>query len=134
MDLNKKYKILLIDDDELFQLMMPPVLSKVTEIDHYEMFDSGWDALDFLKDHRYDHFPDFIFVDLNMPEMDGFEFIDRYQNTFSATHPKTKIVVISNSVLKKDLDKSMNKKVVCEYENKPLTADKVRKILIENSD
>lgn len=128
-----RYKVFLIDDDELFSLMMPQVLKKVEEIKLYKIFKSGWDALEQLDHVENSNFPDFIFVDLNMPEMDGFEFIDRYQEKFYPSHPNTKIVVISNSVLKKDTKRSYEQMAVCDYKNKPLTSDKIRIILKENA-
>ena len=123
-------KLLLIDDDEITNFAVDAILSRVQSIESYEIKDNGWDALEFLKSLQgRDQFPDVIFVDLNMPEMDGFEFIERYQATFWAQHQGTKVNVLSSSVSEKDRRRSLSYSCVTEYTYKPLTEQKLAGIV-----
>ena len=122
-------KLLLIDDDEITNFAAGVILSRVERIESYEIKDSGWEALEFLRNcQENNRFPDLIFVDLNMPEMDGFEFIERYEAIFWSHHQTTRINVLSSSVSEKDRQKSLSYSCVSEYTYKPLTEQKLTAI------
>ena len=123
-------RLLLIDDDEITNFAVNAILSRVGSIESYEIKDNGWDALEFLRTCQgEDQFPHLIFVDLNMPEMDGFEFIERYEALFWTEHRQTKINVLSSSVSEKDRQRSLGYPCVSEYTYKPLTEQKITEIV-----
>ena len=123
-------RLLLIDDDEITNFAVDAILSRVDSIESYEIKDNGWDALEFLQAcQEKDHFPHLIFVDLNMPEMNGFEFIERYEGLFWTKHPQTRINVLSSSVSEKDRQRSLSYSCVSEYTYKPLTEQKIAEII-----
>lgn len=123
-------KILLIDDDEINNFTVNAVLKRVGSIQSYAIKDNGWDALEYLKAHdNKDTFPDFIFVDINMPEMDGFEFLERYEATFWLQHPDTRISMLSSSVSERDRERALQFSSVYEYVCKPLTESKLVELL-----
>ena len=122
-------KLLLIDDDEITNFAADVILSRVKKIESYVIKDSGWEALEFLKNCQANNrFPDLIFVDLNMPEMDGFEFIERYEAIFWLQHQATRVNVLSSSVSEKDRERSLSYPCVSEYTYKPLTEQKLTAI------
>ena len=122
-------RLLLIDDDEITNFAVDAILSRAESIESYEIKDNGWDALAFLQECQDDQFPNLIFVDLNMPEMDGFEFIERYQNLFWQGHQLTKINVLSSSVSEKDRQRALSYSCVSEYTYKPLTEQTLTSII-----
>ena len=123
-------KLLLIDDDDITNFTVDAILSRAPAIESYEIKNNGWDALEFLGHCQHqDTFPDLIFVDLNMPEMDGFEFIERYEATFWENYRQTKVSVLSSSISEKDRQRSLAYHSVSEYTYKPLTEEKLAKIV-----
>ena len=124
-------QVLLIDDDEINNFTVEAVLGKVDFIKGYEIKESGWEALDYLKRCEEEgQFPDLILVDINMPEMDGHEFVERYEAVFWQKHPTTKISMLSSSISESDRKKSMAYSSVSEYAFKPLTKEKLATIAI----
>ena len=123
-------RLLLIDDDEITNFAVDAILSRVGSVESYEIKSNGWDALEFLQMCQSNGlFPHLIFVDLNMPEMDGFEFIERYQMLFWEQHQRTKLNVLSSSVSDKDRLRSLSYPCVSEYTYKPLTEQKLTEIV-----
>ncbi|MGB3778805.1 MAG: response regulator [Tunicatimonas sp.] len=123
-------KLLLIDDDDITNFTVDAILSRTPTVESYEIKNNGWDALEFLSVcHSQNQFPDLIFVDLNMPEMDGFEFIERYEATFWKHYQQTKVNVLSSSVSEKDRQRSLAYYCVSEYTYKPLTEAKLDNIV-----
>ena len=123
-------KVLLIDDDEINNFTVEAVLETVDFIEEYEFKENGWDALDYLREcEKKGIFPDLIFVDINMPEMDGHEFIERYEALFWGQHPNTKVSMLSSSLSESDRLKSLSYSSVSEYAYKPLTKEKLTIIM-----
>ena len=123
-------RLLLVDDDEINNFTVDAILSRINKIESYEIKDNGWDALEFLRNcNASGGFPDIIFVDINMPEMDGFEFIERYEAMFWAANRNTKINVLSSSVSERDKQKSLSYLSVTDYTHKPLTEQKLSAIM-----
>jgi CheY-like chemotaxis protein len=125
-------KLLLLDDDELSNLLIGSIIEDVKAIKSYNIENNGWNALDFLSecDHNSD-FPDLMLVDLKMPEMDGFDFVERYEEKYWIKYPSTKVMILTSSRLEKDKEKAMNFRSVARFIYKPLTEEKLLEI-IEN--
>ncbi len=101
-----------------------------TTTDDVTYSDNGGDVLEFLyanKDNA-DDLPDMIFLDLNMPIMNGWDFLDRFisiQNTITKPIP---IYVISSSIDPVDISKSRKYLSVKDYIIKPMTKLALQKI------
>jgi CheY-like chemotaxis protein len=120
--------LLIIDDDEIGNMYLSMILSDFNFVDNFRFEQSGWDALDLLGTIE-DDFPEIILVDLNMPEMDGFDFIEKYETKFYCSHPNTRLLVMTNSILEIDKKKSLNYRSVFNFINKPLTEDILHKAI-----
>lgn len=128
----KDCNLLLIDDDELCNLLVNSFIRDMTNISNYRIESSGWDALSYLEECKVKKsFPNLIIVDLNMPEMHGFDFIESFEKKFPERIDKTRIMVMTNSILEKDRNQSMQYKSVSGFINKPLT-DEVLYEIIQN--
>jgi CheY-like chemotaxis protein len=73
--------------------------------------------------------PDLIFLDINMPHMDGWEFLDQFITLPEAVQQKTKIIMLTSSVDINDIAKSKTYKPVTDFLSKPLNKDNLRKLL-----
>lgn len=112
--------ILVVDDDENDQFICEYTIRKFDQtIRILKAFD-GSEALDLL--HR--ETPDAIILDINMPVMNGFEFLDRYAQEFSVHAPV--VAMLTSSHLGKDRERAMGYSFVKSYFEKPLQADHLR--------
>jgi len=69
--------------------------------------------------------PDLILLDLNMPVMDGWEFLEIYQQKYALLFPTTKILILSSTVNPKDKQRADQYLFIIGFENKPLSYNTV---------
>jgi CheY-like chemotaxis protein len=131
--------ILLIDDDETTNFLNERLLLKMNLTDRIRIFKNGKQAFDYLynvSNHNYDsnlqdYFqPELIFLDINMPVMDGFEFLDLYNRLNSEFRKNILLVVLTTSSHTEDTIRA--EKYAAHYVTKPLNAGKITKILAAN--
>lgn len=117
-------RILLIDDDDIFRLTASKILKKVYP--HLEIIaaKNGEEALQQLI-HEPNN-PDLILLDINMPIMNGWEFLEAY--TTKENGIKIPIYVLSSSIDPNDKEKATNNPKVQGFIEKPLSFDKARKL------
>lgn len=117
----KIHSILVVDDDENDQFICEYTIRKFDpSIRVLKAFD-GTEALDIL---RSEETPDAIILDINMPVMNGFEFLDRYAEEFEQHAPV--VAMLTSSHLGKDRERAMQYSFVKSYFEKPLQADHLR--------
>jgi CheY-like chemotaxis protein len=123
--------LLLIDDDSLYTMLMEEVFSEINGIS-YCIHNHPLIALSYLKDcEKRNSFPDLILVDLKMPEIDGFQFIEHYEKMFWQKFSSTILMVVTSSVSRKDKQQVLAYPSVSGILNKPLTEDKLLEVLSE---
>lgn len=116
--------VMLVDDNELDNF----INKKLVEADSFAaattIHTSAQSALEYLKNNSSDgnQTPDLIFLDIMMPEMDGFGFLDAFDKLPDAVKSKSKIVMLSTSDSFKDLNRANQNKYVKRFLNKPLNA------------
>ncbi|MBX2842590.1 MAG: response regulator [Flammeovirgaceae bacterium] len=89
---------------------------------------NGKEALEYLSNSK-NKFPGMIMVDLIMPIMDGFEFLERYDKTFHSKHPNTIVIVFTTSINPRDKTKALSFKCVSGFLEKPIGKDELMKVL-----
>ena len=109
--------VLLIDDNPSCNFIMNEFI-KLAD-DQIEVYDaeSVEHAMDQLTGDLI-RFPDVIYVDLNMPVLNGFDFIELYEQEFLRDHPDSKIYMLSSSLRPEDKKKAMNHKCVKDFVSK----------------
>lgn len=112
--------VMVVDDSEADQFICDHILRKHNlNIDILTAYD-GEEALAVLK--NADNLPQLIFLDINMPRMNGHEFLEKYSNTYDLSQSPV-VVMLTSSDHKEDIDKSMAFDAVSEYFTKPLDLD-----------
>lgn len=116
--LNKK--IMVVDDDEIHQFTTKLTLQRTIGCDHIDGRTSPVQALAYLQKNQDDKelMPDLILLDINMPIMDGFEFLEFMESSVTKNIPI--VFMVSSSNYKSDVDKAFRHKVVREYMSKPI--------------
>lgn len=119
-------KILLIDDSEPFNFLSRAVLSdnKINCVVDAAL--NGEEALEYLK--NTDSCPDVILLDLNMPVMDGFDFLDEYAK-MEKCRDNSKLFVLTSSNRAEDKERAVRNKYVLGYFDKPLSYFHIKEIL-----
>ncbi len=125
--------ILLIDDDDAINFIHEWVINKVDCTEKIEMAENGMEALEYLKSTNAGKHPqpDLIFLDINMPRMNGWEFLEEYNKLDKSKKGKIILVMLSSSLNPDDLAKSKTISSVNGYQNKPLTIELMQDILKE---
>ena len=112
----------IIDDDAIFVLVFKKILSNIETFEKINSVKNGKIALyELMKmNENNEKLPDIIFLDLNMPALDGWQFLDEIENlTFK---DKLNIHVISSTIDSKEIDKSKKYKTVKSFIQKPTSA------------
>lgn len=129
--MNKLNQVLIVDDDEVNNLFCKIVIEHagISGDVHYCM--SGPEALDYLTAciNSNSSVPDLILLDINMPFMDGFDFLDLYHKLGFQEKLPTKISMLSSSDLESDIKAALKYDVVIDYVTKPLSEDALKRLM-----
>ncbi len=118
-------KVMLIDDNSLDNFINKKLLETngfAEEVTSYQM---ATEALTFLQKAAVGELPDVIFLDIMMPAMDGFQFLDEFAKLPETLHRQCKVILLSTSESFKDLNRANKNRFVRKFLNKPLTAQVV---------
>lgn len=122
-------RIFILDDDEISNELSRIILN-LSGVEDIDFRGSGKEAIKYLDDClRDDHFPDVIFVDLNLPGMDGFDFIQHYEAHYRNYYPRTGIILLTNSVVEDDRYRAKNYESVIDFWSKPLTSNNIEELI-----
>ncbi|MDQ3395357.1 MAG: response regulator [Bacteroidota bacterium] len=129
--MRKLKKVFLVDDDETSNFLNSLLIRSMKITDKVEIAKNGKEALTkfvAFKTHNGNEFPELVLLDINMPVMDGFEFLEEFEKLYSVNHEEIKIVMLTSSNSPKDIDKAKRFNIA-GYINKPLTEEKLQKLI-----
>jgi CheY-like chemotaxis protein len=114
---NKTPIIALVDDDKVFQITASRTIKAAQLTDKILQFENAEDALHFLKDNATDseNLPDYIFLDINMPYIDGWMFLDDYSQFKPSLSKPILIYMVSSSIDPRDITRAQSNENVREY-------------------
>lgn len=108
--------VLLVDDNPSCNFIMREFIKLADEgILVYEA-EGADDALDLLQ--KVEVFPEVVYVDLNMPVKNGFDFIEEFELLFATSHPETKLYMLSSSLRSEDKSAALTFPSVVDFVNK----------------
>jgi CheY-like chemotaxis protein len=124
----------LIDDDDTYQFIVQRTLNSLNLVNSIKLFSNGKAAIDFLEAtlHDIEQIPDVILLDLTMPIMDGWQFLEQYLRFRPRIGKKVVIFVVSSSIDPRDMQRAKSISEVTDYIIKPLTKSKLISMLHES--
>jgi len=112
---------MIVDDNELDSFVLKNILSANGFTSEAVLMPDGRSALDYLKVNISEKLPRVIFLDIMMPGMDGFEFLEHFEKLPQEVRDKCRIILISTSESFKDLNRANKNRFVYRFLNKPIT-------------
>lgn len=123
--------ILLIDDDTVNNFIVINTLNKLEITENVDSVLNGLEGIEYLKSKissNKELIPSVIFLDINMPIMDGWEFLQEFELLPEEVKNQCSIYMVSSSVYEDDISKSKQYKSVKDFISKPLMRDKIMEI------
>ncbi|WP_413998012.1 response regulator [Flavobacterium sp. W1B] len=126
--------IWVIDDDPIYQIIAKKIIQKSQMFSEAVSFQNGKTAFDTLYNSTQNNelLPDFILLDINMPIMDGWEFMAKMTEIKTAINKQILVYIVSSSIAQEDKKKAKNHPEILGYLSKPLSIDDL--ILIASND
>ena len=129
-------KVFCIDDDQVTIVLCDLVIKKAGFAKEVISATNGKEGLAWFSNYfskkpasERPEPPQVIFLDLNMPVMNGWDFLEDYVMKYADRLPNTKVVIISSTVNPEDFSKANRYDMVIDFINKPLTIDGVKELM-----
>ncbi|MEX0772891.1 MAG: response regulator [Balneolales bacterium] len=124
--------ILCVEDDYISQMLMKRVLSKSSFAREIHIVSNGYEALEFYKNlldlDDTPSYPSLVLLDLNMPILNGWEFLDEFIDSYLPHFKDTKVAILTSSIDNEDRQKAKGYSIVTDFISKPLTVDMLKKL------
>lgn len=127
-----KHSICIIDDDMLYKLLLKKTISNLPISVDITCFSNGKEALDAFSNSAIDasELPDIILLDINMPIMDGWEFMESFVELLPTLPKVIRVYIASSSIANQDIEKAKLYKEISEYLVKPIHSETLYNILV----
>lgn len=127
----ERKSICIVDDDKIYQFASSKLLQKYQADIEVLCFDHGKSAIEYLRDNRKnpDNLPDVILLDINMPVLDGWGFLELYAEFKDEIAKEIVIYIVSSSIDNRDIQKANEFPEVKTYLIKPLRDENYKTIL-----
>lgn len=124
--------VMLVDDNDTDNFISRRIIEITKFAQEVEIKNSGKSALEYLERHKNDpeRIPDYIFLDINMPIVDGFVFLYEFEKFDDVLRNKCKVIILSSSDNKRDINKIVNNSNVIKFITKPLTETALEEIKV----
>ena len=122
---------MVVDDNQIDLYIAEMVMATTKFAEQVICVGSAREALDYLRplNDRPDELPHLIFLDINMPEMTGFDFLNEYERLPENIRKKCIIMMLTTSLDENDRKQAEENVFVQRFLNKPLDRDKIAELL-----
>lgn len=127
----KKCKMCIVDDDRIHQFTVSKTIKYNNLATEVIVFSDGKEVYDFLVEHKDDGqmLPDIILLDINMPVMDGFQFLECYKQIKDKFLKKITIYMVTSSLDPVDINKARQIDDITDYLTKPVRTSQLADII-----
>lgn len=116
----------IIDDDKIFVFVLKKYLEKNENFNQVFDFKNAEEVLNLLSDEN-EQLPDIILLDINMPVIDGWQFLEQIEQL--PNKEKLNVFIMSSSIDANDIEKSRSFSTVKDFISKPINNDKLNKLI-----
>jgi CheY-like chemotaxis protein len=122
-------KVLCVDDDSISLTISKLLLKRTGVADNILTAVDGNDALHFFEQlfinnpNALEEAPNLIFLDINMPVMNGWEFLEAFIQQFAAKLPNTRVIILSSTIDPEDFARAKKYSIVTQFLSKPLSVE-----------
>ncbi len=126
-------KVLLVEDDPIAVMLCTKVIEKSDFAAEVNTAYNGQKAIEYYqqlfqcRNHAV-NYPGLILLDLNMPVLDGWEFLDEFMQKFYPSCPDTKVVILSSSIVPEDREKAASYSIVVDFLSKPISTHDIEQL------
>jgi CheY-like chemotaxis protein len=122
--------VMLVDDNDTDNFISKRIIEITKFAKRVEIKNSGKSALQYLEENQNkpENLPDLIFLDINMPIVDGFVFLFEFEMFPDELKKKCKVVILSSSDNKRDIEKIVDNEYVIKFITKPLTDNALNEV------
>jgi CheY-like chemotaxis protein len=118
--------VCVVDDDKIYVYGLKKLIALKQLCPNLIEFPNGKEAIDFLMDpENAEKLPDVIFLDINMPVMDGWDFMESFAQIKPHLGKKITVYMVSSSINQEDIDRAKSISDITDYVVKPVTHDKL---------
>jgi len=128
-EINEYKKVIFIDDDEDLVNVYSNILERKKLSKYLVHFNNAKDSIRYLENLKEEELPDYILLDLYMPEMNGFKFLEYVEKKLKKLSEVIEVYVCSSSRKKDDRYKAMKYPFVEAYLEKPLSSDFIEMLI-----
>jgi len=116
-------KVCVIDDDDIYQYLLRKELKSTKIVDQILVFPDGAKAIQYMVEMKDqpEELPDVVLLDVNMPVMNGWQFLDEFRLLKPSLHKKIAVLMVSSSIDPQDIELAKKYAVVTDYIVKPVT-------------
>lgn len=131
--MTKSFNFCIVDDDEIYQYTIKKTIKSLNLANSIIAFSDGEEALNFMIENlnKDEELPDIILLDINMPIMDGFQFMEEYIKIKPKLGKKIIIYMVSSSVDIADIERAKRISEISDYIIKPIKQGRIKSIIDE---
>ncbi|WP_276166824.1 response regulator [Zobellia alginiliquefaciens] len=125
------FHLCIVDDDDIYRFTVLQTAKTLNMEYRTTVFSNGQDALEYIQANQNnpETLPHFILLDIDMPVMDGFQFLQSYDDIEPTLTKNITIYMVSSSVDPKDIELAKSYSSVKDYISKPLKSEQLKTII-----